>query len=334
MLAYVEELCESEGVTVESGVLPLVVRAGGGSPRDTLSLLDQLIAGSEGPVVAYKRAVSLLGYTHAELLDEVVDAFAGADASAAFSAIDRVIQTGQDPRRFVDDLLERLRDLIIVSATGEGAAAVLRGVSAEDLQRMSRQAGALGTARLSHIADLVIATLDDMTGATSPRLQLELMVARVLASALSGAGTVTGVRAGAGRCGGTGGTWHCRACRCCACRCCACRCCASRCRAAAPAPAVVAPPVVSTPGSRSRPEPDASPIADPPVAHRAPQRSDPAPMLPSRSSPRPRRHRAARSLCSACATRGRRCSAASRRSAARRGSSPPVPRSPLSTRTC
>ena len=183
MLAYVEELCETEGVTVESGVLPLVVRAGGGSPRDTLSLLDQLIAGSEGPVVAYKRAVALLGYTHAELLDEVVDAFAATDASAAFAAIDRVIQTGQDPRRFVDDLLERLRDLIIVSATGQGAAAVLRGVSAEDLQRMSRQAGAMGTSRLSQIADLVIATLDDMTGATSPRLQLELMVARVLASA-------------------------------------------------------------------------------------------------------------------------------------------------------
>ena len=142
MLAYVEELCETEGVTVESGVLPLVVRAGGGSPRDTLSLLDQLIAGSEGSVVAYKRAVALLGYTHAELLDEVVDAFAATDAAAAFAAIDRVIQTGQDPRRFVDDLLERLRDLIIVSATGQGAAAVLRGVSAEDLQRMSRQAGA------------------------------------------------------------------------------------------------------------------------------------------------------------------------------------------------
>lgn len=125
--------------------------------------------------------MALLGYTHAELLDEVVDAFAAADASAAFSAVDRVVQTGQDPRRFVDDLLERLRDLIVVAATGQGAAAVLRGVSAEDLARMQRQADAFGPSRLSHIADLVIATLDDMTGATSPRLQLELMVARVLA---------------------------------------------------------------------------------------------------------------------------------------------------------
>ena len=116
----------------------------------------------------------------------MVDAFAGADAAAAFAAVDRVVQTGQDPRRFVDDLLERLRDLIVVSATGQGAAAVLRGVSAEDLARMQRQADAFGTSRLSHIADLVIATLDDMTGATSPRLQLELMVARVLARGAGG----------------------------------------------------------------------------------------------------------------------------------------------------
>ncbi|MHC2998699.1 DNA polymerase III subunit gamma and tau [Microbacterium sp. HJ5] len=181
MLSYVEELCGQEGVEVEAGVLPLVVRAGGGSPRDTLSLLDQLIAGSEEGKVRYERAVALLGYTHAELLDEVVDAFAAGDAQAAFSAVDRVVQTGQDPRRFVDDLLERLRDLIVVAATGQGAAAVLRGVSAEDLARMKSQADAFGTVRLSRTADLVIATLDDMTGATSPRLQLELMVARVLA---------------------------------------------------------------------------------------------------------------------------------------------------------
>ncbi|MET2010308.1 DNA polymerase III subunit gamma and tau [Microbacterium chocolatum] len=181
MLAYVEDLCAQEGVRVDPGVLPLVVRAGGGSPRDTLSLLDQLIAGSDAEHVAYARAVALLGYTHAELLDEVVDAFALQDAAAAFAAVDRVVQTGQDPRRFVDDLLERLRDLIVVAATGEGAAAVLRGISEDDLARMTKQAGSFGTARLSAVADLVIATLDDMTGATSPRLQLELMVARVLA---------------------------------------------------------------------------------------------------------------------------------------------------------
>ncbi|GEP49239.1 DNA polymerase III subunit gamma and tau [Microbacterium saccharophilum] len=181
MLEYVEQLCRTENVQVEPGVLPLVVRAGGGSPRDTLSLLDQLIAGSEDGAVKYERAVALLGYTHAELLDEVVDAFGAHDAAAAFSAVDRVVQTGQDPRRFVDDLLERLRDLIIVSATGAGAAAVFRGITADELDRMGRQAAAFGTDRLSRIADLVVATLDDMTGATSPRLQLELLVARVLA---------------------------------------------------------------------------------------------------------------------------------------------------------
>lgn len=182
MLEYVEQLCRSEGVTVEPGVLPLVVRAGGGSPRDTLSLLDQLIAGSEDGAVGYERAVALLGYTHAELLDEVVDAFSSHDAAAAFGAVDRVVQTGQDPRRFVDDLLERLRDLIIVAATGEGARAVLRGVPADELERMGRQAAAFGTDRLSRIADLVVTALDDMTGTTSPRLQLELLVARVLAA--------------------------------------------------------------------------------------------------------------------------------------------------------
>jgi DNA polymerase III subunit gamma/tau len=189
MLEYVQTLCETEGVTVEPGVLSLVVRAGGGSPRDTLSLLDQLIAGSEGTLVTYARAVALLGYTHAELLDEVVDAFGAADAAAAFAAVDRVVQTGQDPRRFVDDLLERLRDLIVVAATGQDASAVLRGVPADELARMMRQADVFGSHRLSRTADLVIATLDEMTGATSPRLQLELMVARVLAQ--TGAATDT-----------------------------------------------------------------------------------------------------------------------------------------------
>ncbi|MFF2632737.1 DNA polymerase III subunit gamma and tau [Microbacterium sp. NPDC058021] len=201
MLDYVQELCTQEGVEVETGVLPLVVRAGGGSPRDTLSLLDQLIAGSDvaegGTVrVRYERAVALLGYTHAELLDEVVEAFGSGDAAGAFTAVDRVIQTGQDPRRFVDDLLERIRDLIVVAATGDGAAAVLRGVPEDELERMGRQAGVFGTDRLSRTADLVVAALDDMTGATSPRLQLELLVARVLAQTAPGA-VVPGVAAAA-----------------------------------------------------------------------------------------------------------------------------------------
>ena len=190
MLEYVEKLCAEEGVQVAQGVLPLVVRAGGGSPRDTLSLLDQLIAGSDGDSVAYERAVSLLGYTHGALLDEIVDALAAGDAAAAFPAIDRVVQTGQDPRRFVDDLLERLRDLIVIAAVGAGAGAVLRGLAEDELARMRAQATAFGSARLSRTADVVSAALDDMTGATSPRLHLELMIARVLSAAGEGAAAV------------------------------------------------------------------------------------------------------------------------------------------------
>ena len=180
MLEYVQQLCDSEKVDVEPGVLPLVVRAGGGSVRDTLSLLDQLIAGSEGSSVQYERAVALLGYTHGALLSEVVDAIGARDAAAAFAAVDRVIQTGQDPRRFVEDLLERLRDLIIVSATSDGAAAVLRGIQQDELDRMAVQAAQFGTAELSRAADVANAALTEMTGATSPRLHLELMIARVL----------------------------------------------------------------------------------------------------------------------------------------------------------
>ncbi|MFS2031975.1 DNA polymerase III subunit gamma and tau, partial [Curtobacterium sp. CT11-45] len=180
MLEYVEQLCQQESVSVAPGVLPLVVRAGGGSVRDTLSLLDQLMAGSEDGAIAYERAVALLGYTDAALLDDVVDALAVADPASAFAAIDRVVQTGQDPRRFVEDLLERLRDLIVVAATNESAAAVLRGVSPEELDTMTRQAGVFGATGLSRAADIANRALTDMTGATSPRLHLELMTARML----------------------------------------------------------------------------------------------------------------------------------------------------------
>jgi DNA polymerase-3 subunit gamma/tau len=148
--------------------------------RDTLSLLDQLIAGSEGTTVEYGRAVALLGYTHGALLDEVVDALGARDAGGVFAAVDRVIQTGQDPRRFVEDLLERLRDLIVVAATRDGAGAVLRGVPQDELDRMLTQAIAFGAAELSRAADVVNSALTEMTGATSPRLHLELMVARLL----------------------------------------------------------------------------------------------------------------------------------------------------------
>jgi DNA polymerase-3 subunit gamma/tau len=176
MLEYCESLCASEKISVEPGVLALVVRAGGGSARDTLSLLDQLIAGSENDAVTYERAVSLLGYTHSALLDEAVDALAASDSAAAFAAVDRVIQTGQDPRRFVEDLLERLRDLILVAATGANANAVLRGIPADELERMQAQAKNFGGAELSRAADVVNSSLTEMTGATSPRLHLELMI--------------------------------------------------------------------------------------------------------------------------------------------------------------
>ncbi|WP_241988641.1 DNA polymerase III subunit gamma and tau, partial [Cryobacterium sp. TMB3-1-2] len=181
MLDYVQQLCDSENMTVAPGVLPLVVRAGGGSPRDTLSLLDQLMAGSETDAIEYERAVALLGYTHATLLDDAIDSIAARNSSAAFDAVDRVIQTGQDPRRFVEDLLERMRDLIIVAATSAAAAAaVLRGVPQDELDRMHVQASKFGPAELSRTADILNAALTEMTGATSPRLHLELMIARVL----------------------------------------------------------------------------------------------------------------------------------------------------------
>ncbi len=183
MLEYLEQLCQSEGVEVAPGVLSLVVRSGGGSVRDSLSLLDQLIAGSEGAKVEYDRAVALLGYTHATLLDEVVEAFAAHNASAVFSRIDKVIQTGQDPRRFVEDLLEYLRDLIVVLSVGVDAKAVLRGISDADLQRMHVQAAGFGLAELTHAANTVAHSLTEMSGATSPKLHLELMCAKVLVPA-------------------------------------------------------------------------------------------------------------------------------------------------------
>jgi DNA polymerase-3 subunit gamma/tau len=197
MLDYTQKLCDEEKVTVDAGVLPLVVRAGGGSARDTLSLLDQIIAGSEGSSVNYERAVALLGYTHTALLDDVTDALAAHNAAEAFAAVDRVVQTGQDPRRFVEDLLERLRDLIIVDATGPGAVSVLRGVAADEIATMQSQAAAFGAAALSTAADITNQSLTEMIGATSPKLHLELMIARLLVaggavgSAPAGAPAVT-----------------------------------------------------------------------------------------------------------------------------------------------
>jgi DNA polymerase-3 subunit gamma/tau len=180
MLEYLERICAAEGISAEPGVLPLVVRAGGGSARDTMSLLDQLIAGTEGETMQYQLATQVLGFTAQDLLDEAIAAFADGDASAAYRSVDSVIQSGQDPRRFVEDLLERVRDLIVVKAIGQGAEAVLRGISPDELERMHTNAARFTPRALSGMADAVNATLSEMTGVTAPRLQLELMIARVL----------------------------------------------------------------------------------------------------------------------------------------------------------
>ena len=180
LLSYVEQLCETEGVQVEPGVLPLVVRAGGGSVRDTLSVLDQLIAGSPDNLVAYDRAVALLGYTHGELLATAMQALASNDGPGTFQALDRVIHTGQDPRRFAEDFLEYVRDLIVVDAAKDQAASLLPGVSPGALEQMLDLAQRVGSARLSAVADVVNEALTGMTGATSPKLHLELLMARLL----------------------------------------------------------------------------------------------------------------------------------------------------------
>ncbi len=184
--AYMEQLCVAEGVAVSPGVLSFVTRAGGGSVRDSLSVLDQLIAGSGEEGLTYEGAASLLGFTDAELLDEVVGALGAGDAATVFTAIDKVIETGLDPRRFVEDLLERLRDLIVVAAVPDGAAGVLRGLPEDQVDRMRTQAAAFGAGALSRAADVVNAGLTEMTGATAPRLQLELIAARVLLPGAAG----------------------------------------------------------------------------------------------------------------------------------------------------
>ena len=183
---YMEQLCTAEGVALEPGVLSFVVRAGGGSVRDSLSVLDQLIAGSDERGLTYERAAALLGFTDGELLDRAVTAFGAGDAAGVFTVIDSVIETGLDPRRFVEDLLERFRDLIVVAAAPDGAAAILRGLPGDQIERMRQQSGAFGPASLSRAADIINAGLTEMTGATSPRVQLEIIAARVLLPAADG----------------------------------------------------------------------------------------------------------------------------------------------------
>ncbi|MFE9252050.1 DNA polymerase III subunit gamma and tau [Streptomyces sp. NPDC007088] len=177
---YLAEVCGHEKVQVEEGVLPLVVRAGAGSVRDSMSVMDQLLAGADDGGVSYAMATSLLGYTDGSLLDSVVDAFAAGDGAAAFEVVDRVIEGGNDPRRFVADLLERLRDLLILAAVPDAGEKGLIDAPADLVERMQAQASVFGAAELSRAADLVNAGLTEMRGATSPRLQLELICARVL----------------------------------------------------------------------------------------------------------------------------------------------------------
>ncbi|MFE2423944.1 DNA polymerase III subunit gamma and tau [Streptomyces hokutonensis] len=183
---YLGEVCGRENIPVEEGVLPLVVRAGAGSVRDSMSVMDQLLAGASTDGVTYAMATSLLGYTDASLLDSVVEAFATGDGAAAFEVVDHVMEGGNDPRRFVADLLERLRDLVILAAVPDALEKGLIDAPADVLERMQAQAGTFGAAELSRAADLVNTGLTEMRGATSPRLQLELICARVLLPATYG----------------------------------------------------------------------------------------------------------------------------------------------------
>jgi len=181
LAAHLEKVCNSEGVKVAKGVIPLVVRASGGSVRDALSVLGQLLAGAGDQGVSYDIAIQLLGFTDGALLDDAVDALAARDGATLFKTVDRVIESGHDPRRFAADFLERLRDLMIVDALPEGGAtAILREVSDDQLQRMRNQAQNIGSAGLCRAADIAAEGLTQMRGATAPRLMLELICGRML----------------------------------------------------------------------------------------------------------------------------------------------------------
>ena len=175
-----QDILRKEGVAVQESVLPLVVRAGAGSVRDSLSVLDQLLAGSDESGLSYERAVSLLGFTDASLLDEIADAFAAADGAAVFRVVNRVIEGGHEPRRFAADLLDRLRDLIVLAAVPDAAENGLLDLPPDRAELMARQAARFGQAGLARAAEIVSTGLDQMRGATSPRLLLELMCAQVL----------------------------------------------------------------------------------------------------------------------------------------------------------
>ena len=191
MRALIGRICEQERVVVDDAVYPLVIRAGGGSPRDTLSVLDQLVAGSEngpdGPRLTYSRALGLLGATDVALIDDAVDALAATDAAALFSAVESVIDAGHDPRRFATDLLERFRDLIVLQAVPDAASRGVVDAPEDVLDRMREQAARIGPATLTRYAEVVQAGLGEMRGATAPRLLLEVVCARLLLPSASDA---------------------------------------------------------------------------------------------------------------------------------------------------
>jgi DNA polymerase-3 subunit gamma/tau len=178
--AHLEKICDAEGIKVAKGVIPLVVRSSGGSVRDALSVLGQLLAGAGKDGVTYEIAVALLGYTDGALLDESIDAIAARDGATLFTTIDRVIESGSDPRRFAQDLLERLRDLIIIGAVDENNSQVLNEYPEDQLERIRTQSKLIGVANLIRSADIVAEGLTQMRGATPPRLLLELMCGRIL----------------------------------------------------------------------------------------------------------------------------------------------------------
>lgn len=185
LLSYLNQVLSSEGFEAAEGVMPLVVRASGGSVRDALSLLDQLIAGSDGKKIEYERSVNLLGFTHDNLMAEVIDSFAELDAAKAFAAVDKVVQSGQDARRFLEDLLERIRDLMLVSSLGKDAQAILRGIGPEQFEQLEIQAARFGLSQLTASAEATAKALSDTSAASNPRLQLELLCARILAPVTS-----------------------------------------------------------------------------------------------------------------------------------------------------
>jgi DNA polymerase III subunit gamma/tau len=187
MRGLIERICAQEDVVVDDAVYPLVIRAGGGSPRDTLSVLDQLLAGAEGNRVNYRRALGLLGATDVALIDEAVDALGAVDAAALFGAVESVIDAGHDPRRFATDLLERFRDLLVLQAIPDATSRGVVDAPEDVLERMREQATRIGRATLTRYAEVVHAGLTEMRGATAPRLLLEVICARLLLPSASDA---------------------------------------------------------------------------------------------------------------------------------------------------